>query len=39
LAKLPETEREAWQKLWDEVANTLARAQANTTSEKKSDMK
>jgi serine/threonine protein kinase/tetratricopeptide (TPR) repeat protein len=36
LAKLPETEREAWQKLWDDVASTLARAQANTTPEKSS---
>jgi hypothetical protein len=35
LAKLPETEREPWQKLWAEFANTLARAQANTTPEKK----
>ena len=39
LAKLPEAEREPWQKLWDDVANTLARAQANTTPEKKSAAK
>ena len=28
LAKLPEAERKPWQELWDDVANTLARAQA-----------
>jgi tetratricopeptide (TPR) repeat protein/serine/threonine protein kinase len=28
LAKLPEAERAAWQKLWADVADTLARAQA-----------
>ena len=39
LAKLPEAEREPWQKLWDDVANTLARAQADTTPEKKSAAK
>jgi hypothetical protein len=27
LAKLPESERQAWQKLWTDVADTLARAQ------------
>ena len=26
LAKLPETERKDWQKLWDDVAETLRRA-------------
>jgi len=36
LAKLPEAEREPWQKLWDDVANTLARAPADTSPEKKS---
>jgi tetratricopeptide (TPR) repeat protein len=39
LAQLPEAERERWQKLWDDVANTLARAQTNTTPEKKSAAK
>jgi tetratricopeptide (TPR) repeat protein len=39
LAKLPEAERQAWQKLWDEVAQTLARAQTATVPEKKADMK
>ena len=39
LAKLPEAERQPWQKLWDDVANTLARAQASTTPEKKSAAK
>ena len=34
LAKLPETEREPRQKLWADVTNTLARAQANTSPEK-----
>ncbi len=36
LAKLPEAEREPWRKLWDDIANTLAQAQAKTTPEKKS---
>jgi hypothetical protein len=31
LAKLPEVERKPWQELWDDAANTLARAQASTT--------
>ncbi len=39
LAKLPEAERKPWQELWDDVANTLARAQANATPEKKSAAK
>ena len=39
LAKLPEAERQPWQKLWDDVADTLARAQANTAPEKKSAAK
>jgi tetratricopeptide (TPR) repeat protein len=39
LAQLPEAEREPWQELWDEVATTLARAQAGTTPEKKSAAK
>jgi eukaryotic-like serine/threonine-protein kinase len=34
LAKLPEEERKPWQELWDDVANTLARAQINTTPQK-----
>jgi tetratricopeptide (TPR) repeat protein/serine/threonine protein kinase len=39
LAQLPEAERKLWQKLWDDVANTLARAQGKTTPEKKSGAK
>jgi hypothetical protein len=36
LAKLPESEREGWQKLWADVAATLARAQEQgTPAEKK----
>jgi tetratricopeptide (TPR) repeat protein len=38
LAKLPEAERQPWQKLWHDVANTLARAQAKKP-EKKSGAK
>jgi serine/threonine protein kinase/tetratricopeptide (TPR) repeat protein len=34
LAKLPEPERQPWQRLWDDVASTLARAQAGMTPEK-----
>ncbi len=36
LAKLPEAERQSWQKLWDDVANTLARVQPKTTPPKES---
>jgi tetratricopeptide (TPR) repeat protein len=39
LAKLPEPERGPWQQLWDDVAKTLARAQARPTLEKKSGAK
>jgi serine/threonine protein kinase/tetratricopeptide (TPR) repeat protein len=39
LAKLPEAERQSWQKLWDDIANTLSRVQAKTTPEKKSGAK
>jgi tetratricopeptide (TPR) repeat protein len=39
LAKLPEAERQPWQKLWDDAARTLARAQTTTAPEKKSDTK
>jgi hypothetical protein len=40
LARLPEAERQAWQQhLWNNVADTLARAQRKTTPEKKSDVK
>jgi serine/threonine-protein kinase len=39
LAKLPEVERPEWQKLWDDVAATLARAKAKTAPEKKSGAK
>ena len=36
LSMLPESERRPWQKLWDEVADTLARARRKTTPEKSS---
>jgi serine/threonine protein kinase/tetratricopeptide (TPR) repeat protein len=39
LAKLPEAERQSWQKLWDDIANTLSRVQAKTTLENKPDAK
>jgi tetratricopeptide (TPR) repeat protein len=39
LALLPEAERQAWQNLWSEVVNTLARVQAKGTPEKTSDAK
>jgi hypothetical protein len=39
LARLPEAERPAWQKLWDDVADTLACVQTKTTPEKKSGSK
>jgi serine/threonine protein kinase/Flp pilus assembly protein TadD len=39
LGKLPEAERQAWKKLWDDAADMLARAQAKTTPEKKSGAK
>jgi serine/threonine protein kinase/Flp pilus assembly protein TadD len=39
LAKLPEAERQPWQKLWDDIASTLSRVQAKTTPEKKPDAK
>jgi tetratricopeptide (TPR) repeat protein len=35
LSQLPEAERKLWQRLWDDVANMLARAQGKTTPEKK----
>jgi hypothetical protein len=35
LAKLPEAERHEWQKLWDDVAEMLKRAQAKTAPENK----
>jgi hypothetical protein len=35
LARLPEGEREPWQKMWDGVADMLTRAQAKTPPEKK----
>jgi tetratricopeptide (TPR) repeat protein len=37
LAKLPEAERQPWQKLWQDVSKTLARARA--TSQKKGEVK
>jgi serine/threonine protein kinase/tetratricopeptide (TPR) repeat protein len=39
LSQLPEAERKLWQRLWDDVANTLARAQGKTTPDKKSGAK
>jgi hypothetical protein len=30
LARLPEAEREPWRRLWDEIPETLARAEATT---------
>jgi hypothetical protein len=39
LGKLPEAERPAWKKLWDDAADVLARAQAKTAPEKKPDAK
>jgi serine/threonine protein kinase/Flp pilus assembly protein TadD len=39
LAQLPDTERQMWHKLWDDVAGTLARAQSKTTPEKNSGAK
>jgi tetratricopeptide (TPR) repeat protein len=39
LAKLPEAERQQWQKLWADVADLLARAQGKSAPEKKSDTK
>jgi hypothetical protein len=39
LARLPESERQAWQKLWAEVANTLARAERATAPEPKAGSK
>jgi hypothetical protein len=39
IAKLPETERLPWQQPWGHVAETLARAQAKTTPEKKAGAK
>jgi tetratricopeptide (TPR) repeat protein len=35
LARLPEAERQLWQKLWDDVTDALARAQRIATPEKK----
>jgi hypothetical protein len=39
LGRLPESERQAWQKLWAEVADTLARAQETSTPEQKAGSK
>jgi hypothetical protein len=39
LARLPEAERLAWQKLWAGVADTLARAQGKTAENNKTDRK
>jgi tetratricopeptide (TPR) repeat protein/serine/threonine protein kinase len=37
LAKFPEAERQPWEKLWDDVAEVLKRAQGNTAPEKKAN--
>jgi hypothetical protein len=37
LARLPEPERQAWQRLWADVAATLARAQGATAREAEAD--
>jgi hypothetical protein len=39
LAKLPQAERQPWQKLWDDVAATLVRTGRKTTPEEKADPK
>jgi tetratricopeptide (TPR) repeat protein len=39
LARLPEAEQPAWQKLWDDVADTLARVQNRAPPKKKSAAK
>jgi serine/threonine-protein kinase len=39
LARLPEAERQAWQKLWVDVADTLARAQGKAPPEPKAGSK
>jgi len=39
IAKLPEAERPAWQKLWADVAATLARAKQKTVPGKPPDTK
>jgi len=39
LARLPEEERQAWQKLWSAITDTLASARKNTALEEKSEMK
>jgi hypothetical protein len=39
LARLPEAERPARLKLWDDVANTMAHAQADTMPKKQSGAK
>jgi len=39
LGKLPEAERQEWQKLWADVADTLAKAQGKTAPEQKPGVK
>jgi serine/threonine-protein kinase len=39
LARLPEAERRAWQELWADVADTLARARGETPTKKKPNAK
>jgi tetratricopeptide (TPR) repeat protein len=39
LAQLPDAERPAWQQLWADMADTLARAQVNASPGKKPDLK
>jgi hypothetical protein len=37
LARLPEAERQAWQRLWADVADTLARARGTTAPEREAE--
>ena len=39
LAKLPEAERRPWQKLWEDVADTLARSRGKAAPGRKSGAK
>jgi hypothetical protein len=39
LSKLPEAERQEWQKFWSDVADTLAKVRGKTAPEETSDMK
>jgi hypothetical protein len=39
LARLPEAERQAWHKLWADIAGTLARAERTTSPEQRAGSK